>query len=307
MFRHRMSTLVILNPASGRGKAAKARNRVARGMKDTGQPFELVETTGPGHAIGLAREATQSGMARIICAGGDGLIHEVANGLLAAPPADHGATRTALGVIPLGTGNDYAKLLGVYGLPPESAAARLVHARTERHDVGKAWNEHFDNIFGCGFDAEVVRRSNRKRRIKGIAVYLLSIYETFITFQPPVFEVVSEEHRETGQMMMLSVDIGICGGGGFYLTPQADPADGALDVCVIRKVSLLTFLRAVPRVMKGTHGDLDQVTMFRSREVTIRSPNGPLVVQMDGELREPGLSEVTVTIEPARLSVLVAR
>src|SRR3990172_6018700 len=273
MFRHRMSTLVILNPASGRGKAAKARNRVARGMKDTGQPFELVETTGPGHAIGLAREATQSGVTRIICAGGDGLIHEVANGLLAAPPADHGATRAALGVIPLGTGNDYAKLLGVYGLPPESAAARLVHARTERHDVGKAWNEHFDNIFGCGFDVEVV----------------------------------SEEHRETGQMMMLSVDIGICGGGGFYLTPQADPADGALDVCVIRKVSLLTFLRAVPRVMKGTHGDLDQVTMFRSREVTIRSPNGPLVVQMDGELREPGLSEVTVTIEPARLSVLVAR
>lgn len=302
-----MSTLVILNPASGRGRAAKARNRVARGMKDTGQPFELVETTGPGHAVGLAREAAHTGVTRVICAGGDGLAHEVANGLLAATPDDHGATRAALGVIPLGTGNDFAKLLGVYGLPPESAAARLAGARTERHDVGHAWNEYFDNIFGCGFDAEVVRRSNRIRRIKGITVYLLAIYQTFVRFDPPVFEVVSEEHRETGAMMMLSVDIGICGGGGFYLTPLADPTDGRLDVCVIRKVGLLTFLRAVPRVMNGTHGDLDEVTMFRSQSVTIRSPNGPLVVQMDGELREPGLDEVTVTIEPARLSVLVAR
>jgi diacylglycerol kinase (ATP) len=302
-----MTTLVILNPASGRGRAARARGRVARGMRDAGQPFELVETTGPGHATGLARQAVERGVERIVCAGGDGLIHEVANGLLAARPADDGATRAALGVIPLGTGNDYAKLLGVYGLPPEAAAARLATARTERHDVGKAWNEYFDNIFGCGFDAEVVRRSNRKRRIKGIAVYLVSIYQTFVSFRPPVLEIVSHEHRETGKMMMLAVNIGICSGGGFYLTPQADPMDGALDVCLIREVSLPAFLRAVPRVMKGTHGDMEQCTIYRSREVTIRSPNGPLYAQLDGELREPGVSEVTVTIEPGRLRVLVAR
>jgi YegS/Rv2252/BmrU family lipid kinase len=302
-----MATLVILNPVSGRGRAAKARNRVARGMKDTGLPFELVETTGPGHAVGLAREAVGRGVTRVICAGGDGLVHEVANGLLHVPPADDGATRAALGVIPLGTGNDYAKLLGVYGLPPETAAARLAGAREERHDVGRAWDEYFDNIFGCGFDAEVVRRANRIRRIKGIAVYLVAIYQTFVRFRPPVFEVHSEEHRETGRMMMLAVDIGVCGGGGFYLTPQADPMDGALDVCLIRRVSLPTFLSAVPRVMKGTHGDLDEVTMFRSRAVTIRSQDGPLYAQLDGELREPGLTEVTVTIEPARLRVLVAR
>jgi YegS/Rv2252/BmrU family lipid kinase len=302
-----MSTLVILNPVAGRGRAMKARNRVARGMKDAGAPFELVETTGPGHATGLAREAVARGVTRVICAGGDGLVHEVANGLLAAAPAEDGATRAALGIIPLGSGDDYAKLLGVYKHPPEAAAARLATARTELHDVGKAWNEYFDNIFGCGFDAEVVRRSNRIRRIKGIAVYLLAIYETFVTFQAPHFEVTSHEHAESGPMMMLAVDIGISGGGGFYLTPRADPTDGQLDVCLIRKVSLPTFLIAVPKVMKGTHGELGVVTMFRSRSVTIRSPNGPLVAQLDGELREPGVPEVTVTVEPARLRVLVAR
>lgn len=302
-----MSTLVILNPVSGRGRAAKARGRVARGMKDTGAPFEMVETTGPGHALGLARDAVQGGVTRIICAGGDGLIHEVVNGVMHAGLADDGATRAAVGVIPLGTGNDFAKLLGVYDHPPESAAARLKNALEARYDLGRAWGEYFDNIFGCGFDAEVVRRANRIKRLSGIAVYLTSIYQTFVFFKPPVFDVQAAEHREAGAMMMLSVNIGICGGGGFYLTPEADPADGELDVCVIRKVGLVTFLRAVPKVMKGTHRDLEPVSLFRSRQVTIRSPDGPLYAQLDGELREPGLRDVTVTIEPARLRVLVAR
>jgi len=302
-----MSTLVILNPASGRGRAAKARGRVARGMTQTGKPFELVETTGPGHAVGLAREAVAAGVTRIVCAGGDGLVHEVANGLLKLPPAEDGATPAAIGVIPLGTGNDYAKLLGVYGLPPEAAASRLATARTVLHDVGKAWDEYFDNIFGCGFDAEVVRRANRIRRLKGIAVYLVAIYQAFVFFDPPLLEVQSAEHGETGRMMMLAVDVGICGGGGFYLTPHADPADGELDVCLVRKVGLPTFLRAVPRVMRGTHGDLEPVTMFRTRAVKIVSPNGAICAQLDGELREPGIGEVTVTTEPARLRVLVAQ
>ena len=303
-----MSTLVILNPVSGRGRAAKARGRVARGMKDTGVPFELVETTGPGHALGLARDAVGNGVRRIVCAGGDGLVHEVVNGLMHVPLADDGATRAAIGVIPLGTGNDFAKLVGVYDHPPETAAARLANALETRFDLGHAWGEYFDNIFGCGFDAEVVRRSNRIKRLKGIAVYLTAIYQSFLFFKPPVFEVSAAEHSETSAMMMLSVNIGICGGGGFYLTPEADPADGILDACVIRKVGLFTFLRAVPKVMNGTHGDLEPVSMFRSRQVTIRSASGePLYAQLDGELREPGLREVTVTIEPARLRVLVAR
>lgn len=302
-----MSTLVILNPIAGQGRAGKARNHVHRGMKESGVPFELVETTGPGHAIGLAREAAAAGITRIVAAGGDGLIHEVANGLLTSPPAEDGGTRVALGVVPLGTGNDYAKMLGVYGLPPEVATSRLATARPELHDVGKAWNEYFDNIMGVGFDSEVVKRVVKKRRLTGTAAYLVAIYQTFVSFKPPVLEVVSEEHREVGPMMMLAVDIGICGGGGFYLTPRADPTDGMLDVCVIRKVSMPTFLLAVPRVMKGTHDVMEEVTMYRSREVTIRSPQGPITVQMDGELRETGRSDVTVTIEPARLRVLVAR
>ena len=89
--------------------------------------------------------------------------------------------------------------------------------------------------------------------------------------------------------------------------PQADPRDGLLDVCLIRKVGLATFLRSVPKVMKGTHTTLDEVSLFRTQAVTIRSPIGrPLLLQLDGELRESGKAEVEVSVEPKRLRVLVA-
>jgi diacylglycerol kinase (ATP) len=96
-------------------------------------------------------------------------------------------------------------------------------------------------------------------------------------------------------------------GGSYRFAPQALPSDGRLDVCLVRRVSLPRFLMAVPRVMRGTHGTMKEVALFQTREVTIRSLDGPLVLHLDGELREPEARECTVEIEPARLKVLVAR
>jgi len=281
---------------------------VEQGLRESGLPFDIVETTGPGHAIGLAREASRAGLTRILVAGGDGAVHEVMNGLVNEPAAPDGATRAALGVIPLGTGNDFAKLVGVFKLPPRVAALRMMRATETLFDVGKCGTEHFDNIMGVGFDAETVRHADRIKRLRGVAVYLAAIYRTFLSFRAPHLEVSSREHAESGAMMMLSACIGVSGGGSFYLAPQADPTDGLLDVCLIRKVGLMTFLKSVPKVMKGTHTSLDEVTLYRTQSVTIKSKDGaPLVLQLDGELRELGHHEVTITIEPRRLRVLVAR
>jgi len=302
-----MSVLVVLNPAAGRGKCARLRNRIERGLRDAGLKYELVETSGPGHAVGLARDAAKQGVTKLICAGGDGTIHEAANGLLQAPRAADGATQVALGCIPAGTGDDFAKLVNVYKLPPEAAAARMARAEEALFDVGSCDGEYFANVLGMGFDAEVVRNSNKIRRLKGIAVYLAAIYRTFVTFRAPVLEIESAEHCETGPMMMLAVQNGISEGGGFYLTPESDPADGYLDVCLIRKVGLLKFLRYVPRVMKGTHGGLDEVAIFRTRRLVVRGKDRRLVLESDGELREPYRREIEVTVVPHCLRVLVGR
>jgi diacylglycerol kinase (ATP) len=302
-----MKTRVILNPASGHGLGRKLRPRIERALREAGVAFDLVETAEPGHAVRLGREAAAAGVERVLAAGGDGTAHEVANGLLDAAPAADGATGPALGAIPIGTGNDFAKLLGVGKVRPEEGARRMANAGTRVFDVGRVVGEYFDNSLGIGFDAEVARHANRAKHLRGDAVYIAAVYKTFVGFRAPVLEVTSEPHAETGPMMMLECSIGVSAGGGFYLTPDAEPADGLLDVCLIRKVGWLKFLRYVPRVLKGSHGRLPEVAMFRAARLRIRSTDRPLLLHLDGEVREPESREVEVTLEPGRLRVLAAR
>jgi diacylglycerol kinase (ATP) len=108
-------------------------------------------------------------------------------------------------------------------------------------------------------------------------------------------------------MMMVEACNGTTAGGSYRFAPDADPTDGKMDICLIRRVSLGRFLLAIPRVMRGTHVDMPEVAMIKAAKLTIRAPEGPLLVHVDGELREPATNECTVTLERGRLNVLVAR
>ena len=296
---------VILNPAAGRGSARRAADPVTRAFRAQGWAVDLEVTAHPGHATALAAAAVRRGLHTIVAVGGDGVVHEVANGILAAPPPDGAAV--ALGVVPIGSGNDFAKLVGVYRHPPERAVARLVTAEPRRFDVGRADGEYFVNSMGFGFGPAVVRLRNRMEHLRGFLSYLVPVIRTFASFRPPRFAVQSAEHREDGYMMLVEVCNGTTAGGNYRFAPNADPSDGRLDVCVIRKVTVPRFLLALPRVMRGTHGTMREVALYQTRAVTIRSFEEPLLLHLDGELREPGTNECTVTIEAKKLNVLVAR
>ena len=108
-------------------------------------------------------------------------------------------------------------------------------------------------------------------------------------------------------MMMVEVCNGTTAGGSYRFAPDADPADGLMDVCLIRRVSLPRFLLAIPRVIRGTHVTMREVTIIKTATLTLRSPEQPIVVHVDGELREPGVNECTVELQRGRLNVLVAR
>lgn len=298
---HLRHAYVILNPAAGRGSAARANDPVARAFRSQGWAVDLVVTERPGHATELAAQAARNGAQTIVAVGGDGVVHEVANGLLA------GGGDVALGVVPIGSGNDFAKLVGVYRQPPERAVAGIVTAETRMFDVGRACDEFFVNSLGFGFGPAVVRLRNRMEHLSGFLSYLIPILKAFASFTPPRFAVRSAEHTEDGYMMMVEVCNGTTAGGDYRFAPNADPADGWLDACLIRRVSLPRFLLAIPRVMRGTHTSMKEVALFRTRELTIRSFDAPLVLHMDGELREPGTKECTVRVESKRLKVLVAK
>ncbi len=292
---------VILNPAAGRGAARRAEAVVARAFRAQGWAVDVVRTEGPGHGQALASAAVRQGAKHVVAVGGDGTVHEVANGLLGAD------TDAALGVVPIGSGNDFAKLVGQYGHDPARAVARLVTARSQRFDAGRVLDEWFVNSVGFGFGPAVVKTRNTMHHLRGFRSYLVPIVKTFFTFAPPVFEVVAPGFRERGYMMMVEVCNGTTAGGSYRFAPDADPADGKLDVCLIRRVSLPRFLLAIPRVMHGTHITMREVSLIKTAKLVIRSPEEPLMLHADGELREPGVHECTVELERGRLNVLVAQ
>jgi diacylglycerol kinase (ATP) len=292
---------VIVNPAAGRGVAQRAEPVVARAFRAQGWSVEVTRTEGPGHGRELAARAASEGARHVVAVGGDGTVHDVANGLLRTPG------EAALGVVPAGSGNDFAKMVGVYGHDPMRAVARLVTATSRRFDAGRVLDEWFVNSVGFGFGPAVVQTRNRMRHLRGFLSYLVPIVKTFFKFEPPLFDVAAPGFRERGYMMMVEVCNGTTAGGSYRFAPDADPADGKMDVCLIRRVSLPRFLLAIPRVMRGTHVKMREVAIIKTAKLVVRSPEQPLLVHVDGELREPGVNECTVELERGRLNVLVAR
>jgi YegS/Rv2252/BmrU family lipid kinase len=267
-----------------------------------GWHIEIRETRRAGEEVRLAADACRERWPVIVAVGGDGTVHGVANGILHRGPSE-----VVLGLVPIGTGNDFGKLLGFRPGAPDANLARCLDGRVRRFDVGRVASEYFINGLGVGFDAEVVRETLRMDRLSGFALYLVAVYRTFWRFSPVTLEVEAATHAERARLMMLEVAIGRFAGGGFKLAPEAEPDDGLFDVCLIREVSTLQFLRWVPRVIRGTHVRLPAVTMFRADRVCVAGVDAPLALHLDGELRLPRETEIEVSLEPSRLQVLCAR
>ena len=295
------SALIILNPEAGRGKGRELQARLIAAAHSNGWEAEVRTTTHRGHEAELAAQARREGWPMVIAVGGDGTVHGTANGLLADGPTD-----VVLGHVPIGTGNDYARTIGMPRARVEQNLATVLQGKPRRFDVGRMGDEYFVNALGAGFDAEVVRQTRGIKRLKGFPLYLAGVYKTFASFRVPEFEVSTDEHHERARMMLLEVAIGPTVGGGFRLTPDAVPDDGWFDVCVIRRIGALKFVRYVPTVVRGRHTQLPEVTIFRSKRVTITGVSEPLLLHLDGELRRAEERSITVEMLPGRLQVACA-
>ncbi|MBI4543970.1 MAG: diacylglycerol kinase family lipid kinase [Gemmatimonadetes bacterium] len=299
---------VILNPVSGGGAGRRLRAELERELSARALEYTVIETSHRRHAQELARTAALQGAPAVVAAGGDGTVHEVANGLLDGRARGESAT-PALAVIPLGTGNDFAKLIpGVLqrGAPYDMIAA----GHTRVFDVGRAeWpggSEFFINGMGTGVDVEVVRQVERMPHLPGMVRYLVGLLRAVLGFRAIPLRIRLDEEWIEQRLMMIALGNGPCIGGGFYVCPAAVPDDGLLDVCLVRELRYGEIARVVPRVMRGTHGDLPQVTMRRARSIELHARDQqPLFFQLDGELREPpGARWLRVQVEPGALRVV---
>ncbi len=289
---------VIANPTSGRGKGARLIPKVDALLRSIGIEHTMLICTGPEDPERLARRAAEDGAEVIVALGGDGQVGLCANGVI--------GTGAAFGVIPAGTGNDFARHIGLDRKDPLAAVNLLRSPEVRRLDVVRVQTadraRYFVNVGGTGFDSEVNGHANGVRFLKGTPKYVYSTFVTLVRFRPGQFRVHVDGAVHDVPGMMIAVGNGTSYGGGMHITPGARSDDGDLELCVIGEVSKVDFVRTFPKVFKGTHVSHPKVTVLHGKEIEI-SAERPFDVYGDGERIGP--LPATFTVVPSALRVVV--
>lgn len=295
------NALVVFNPQAGRGRGQQRLAEVQQALHAAGIEYESVVSEDRGHAVELARRAALAGWELIAAAGGDGTINEVVNGLMLA---EGEGARSRLGIMPIGSGNDFAGALGI-PLDLRQAAQRLARGQTHRVDLGRVNGRWFDNSVGIGFEATINIQAHRITWVRGQPQYFLAILRSLAHPPYPLVTI----HRDGGdpltkRILIISVGNSRRTGGGFLVTPDALPDDGLLDLCIADAIPRRQILRLLPKVIKGTHRGEPVVELTRIGRLVVESDD-PLPVHADGEMLWEDAHRVEVAVEPARLDVVV--
>lgn len=310
-------TLVVLNPMAGHGAALKMFPQVENELRAAGMEYDVAHTRASLHAVQLAWDAPKQGYERIIAVGGDGIAHEVVNGLMRA--SEEGET-IALGIVPLGTGNDFIK-----SLPPalnpgqtrddwRSGIPRITSSKTVLVDVGRITvdaptpgvphPQYFTNGTDVGFGA-LVAKAIRGIPMTGMAAYLLAVMQVLVDYGLPRIKLTIDD-REVIELntTLTAVTNGRCFGSSFWLTPMAEITDGELNVVIAKALSRVGILQIIPQLMKGTHLNHPAVSFRKAKKVVIESSD-PMIMEADGEMPFATARRMQIEILPKRLRVMV--
>jgi diacylglycerol kinase (ATP) len=252
-----MKTLIIFNPSSAKGRAMDIKEEIKAEFKKLKLDYQIHVSKNLQDMASTTRKNLKNGFSNFIGVGGDGTIHYMAN-ILAG-------TNKNLGVIPTGSGNDIAVNLG---LPSDvkTCCSIIKKGAIKKLDLGLINNKYYYLcIAGSGFDSQVNDLANNTRLpIKGPAKYNYSVYKTLITFKSKRFFMdYNNNHREIFGMMITASNMNSYG-GGMKITPDADPEDGLFDICIIKRMSKLHFVKVFPKVYEGKHTEDSKVEIFRT-------------------------------------------
>ncbi|MCK4558431.1 MAG: diacylglycerol kinase family lipid kinase [Calditrichia bacterium] len=285
----------IVNPAAARGKAVRVAEKVKNICEDRKMDFQLVYTNKSGDATEFAANARDQ-FDCTVAVGGDGTINEIVNGLMGG--------NSKLGIVPVGSGNDFVRALDI----PHSLMEVmdiLLTMKTQAIDIGKAGNRYFQNGLGIGFDAWVVDETLKVHKLRGTAIYMYSVLKTIYSYEPPVVKLQYNDVSREEKFFMITVGNGISLGGGFKLTPNAIVDDGLFDLNIIRNLKKWEIYQNLLSVFAGKHIYLEQVTTDRADQLTINSEEG-FAAHVDGELLSLNLNSLDVKLLPKALEVVVS-
>ena len=282
---------VIVNPIAGTGLALNVGKKVDAALAQRGIEHRMVYTNGVGHATELARQAAAQGDATVLSVGGDGTLNETAAGLV--------GTRTALGVIPAGTGNDFIKAIGTPKKWDEALDYVLTHPAYPL-DTGIINDSFFINVCGTGFDVMVLDYALKaKKHMRGIWPYLYGVVAAIKAFRP--FEMLVEIGDEIvlrGRYMLCTIANGRYIGGGIPILPAANVDDGLLDVMVVDNIPSWRIPFYLPALLGGTLMKKKKIAhLYRAVRCKLTSPG--MRLNLDGEIIP--MESATFECRPASL------
>ncbi len=274
---------LILNPLANLGSAWKMAAKLRPIVGEFGDA-DWSGTVYPTHASELAEKAGLEGYDLVVAMGGDGTVHEVVNGLMQLPPDK----RPTLGIVPLGSGNDFAYSLGVSEKP--EVAMRQVFTGTPRPvDVGIFEDEHghsqyWTNAVGIGFDAIVTVHSRSTPLLHGYPLYFASVLKTIaFNYYPFKMSVTLDGQSWQQESLLMILCNGKREGGGFHVAPDSDVSDGVFSYLNLSRVSRPQMVNTLVHFLRGTQFSLPYVKAGSFKQATLESDR-PLVLHIDGEI-----------------------
>jgi diacylglycerol kinase (ATP) len=300
-------TVFLVNPASGNGATGKRWPELERQAADFGLATHVEMSTGPGGLAGLARAAANDGAELVVAVGGDGTVHEVANGLLRSERRP----LPELGILARGTGDDFVRALGIPTADIDALAV-LRDGRPRELDVGRVTyrtqaggeaESYFVSMAGVGMSGAVAKRLNTtSKRLGGRIAGLVATLAVFSRWKNVELSVTVGAERREGRMEDVLVGNTEFHNGGMRLCPGARPDDGLFDVLLIGDVTKRDLVRVMPKLYKGTHLPHPKAELLRGADVSVESSTA-LPIELDGE--QPGTTPVRFQIVPGELRVRV--
>jgi diacylglycerol kinase (ATP) len=284
---------LIVNPVSGGGRGARVAEQVGRILHDRGLRHELCLSHSPADPTKLARDAVRNRAHLVIGIGGDGLINQIANELV--------GSETALGIIPMGVGNDFARGLGI-PLGIVDACAVVAQGHQCRVDVGQVNERYFLSVAVMGLAAQVNRRANRFQRLRVNALYSALTVASVLLDTPQSFTLQYDGQTRRCYSWLIAVANTWSCARGMVLVPAARADDGVLDACIVNGMGKVELLYTFPRVFRGRHIYHTGIETLRGRSITI-SADGSCELYADGEYIGP--LPVVLTAVPQALNVVV--
>ncbi|MFC2031826.1 diacylglycerol/lipid kinase family protein [Chloroflexota bacterium] len=295
---------VIVNPVAGAHSTQRKWPLISKLLKYVGLSFDYQYTEGVGHALELAKTAASDGYRYLVAVGGDGTVHEVANGILHSTNSGS----MVLGVVSTGTGSDFVRSVGIPRHYADACSCLTISRRlvidvglVEYRSQGQSKQRYFVNAAGVGFDAAVVEATERfPKYFGGTVPYLAGLLRSLFGYRNKRVVLGLEDKVEAARVLSVVVANGGYFGGGMHVAPEAELGDGLLDVVVIGDIGKFDLLKSLHMVYKGTHLSPPKVSLEKAAHVSIESSERVLV-HADGELLGEG--PATFRLVPLALSI----